>query len=76
MSSCSTRGHVMLLNKKTCLLVEQQETSSCFDKRTCLLVEKGMSSYPYGHRLGGSRNQLFRVSCQGHFGLELRCVNA
>ena len=29
MSSCSTRKHVFLLNKKTCLLVEQENMCSC-----------------------------------------------
>ena len=45
MSSCSTRRHDFLSNKKKCLLVQQQDVSSCstrclFNKRTLLLVEQ------------------------------------
>ena len=50
MSSCSTRIHVFLFNKKTCLLVGQED----------------VPSYPCVHRVGSSKNQLFGVSCRGH----------
>ena len=46
--SCSTRRHVLLLNKNTCLLVEQEDMSTCsarghvfsFNKKTCLPVQQ------------------------------------
>ena len=47
MSSCSTRRHVLLLHKKTCLLVPQEDMSSCstrihvlFNRKTCLLAQQ------------------------------------
>ena len=48
MSSCSTRRHFFLLNKKTCLLVEPEDISSCrtgrhvylLNKKTCLPVPR------------------------------------
>ena len=47
-SSCSTRRHAFLFNKRTCLLVEEEDMSSCstirhvflFNKRKCLCVEQ------------------------------------
>ncbi len=52
MSSCRTRRHVFLLNKKTCLLVGQEYMSSCLkrkhvfllNKKTCLLYYRQL--YP------------------------------
>ena len=48
MCSCSTRKHVVLSNKTTCFLVEQEHMSSCstrrhvflFNRKTCLLVQQ------------------------------------
>ena len=40
LSSCSTRGHVFLFNKKTCLAVEQEGMCSCSEGRHVFLLNK------------------------------------
>ena len=39
-SSCSTGGHVFLLNKKKCLLVQEVDRSSCRTRRHFVLFNK------------------------------------
>jgi len=41
MSSCWTRRHVSLSDKKRGLPVEHEDMSSCWSRRQCLLVERG-----------------------------------
>ena len=62
MYPCRGREHVCLLNKTTCLLVGQEDMSSCWTRNMCscwtrqhVFLLKNTTWEPSGRHLGGSR---------------------